>query len=889
MRSTRCSASPRKALAMACASVLGSTAAPTAAQQETTAFPEMIRVEVTGSRIARADAETALPVQVIEREEILRGNWTTASELMAHVSANFNGMNPQLSIGNGRNAGLASANLRGLGDGNTLVLLNGRRLSNYAFLSGTVNLDTIPVAALERVEILKDGASSIYGTDAIAGVVNFITRKDFSGAEATAQAGITQQGGGDHYQATVTAGWGDLTRGRLSAFVTVDWQKDTGLAAAQRPYAATSYFPDEGRDGRTLTTIPANIRTGPGRFVNPGYAGGCMPPVSAPVPAIGPIDVPVCVSDPARFADIFPPTETWNVLARAAWEFMPGGQLFAEYVYARNQLELKFPPTPASRTNTIDSSPVLYPAGGPYYPTDFAAANGLSGPLDVFYRTFPLGPRVDEVTTEANRLVTGVQGTVGEWTYGGAYNHSVNTSQDAFTGGYVLASRLIPAIATGLINPFGDTGEAGFALLASTQLSGTVRTAKGTMDQFDVQASRELGALAGGPLALAVGGEWRRERLVDQPAPILDTGDILGSPFEISPQDASRRVSAAFAEVSIPFARSVEAGISVRYDQYSDFGGTTNPKVALRWQPMRSLLLRAAWGTGFRAPSLPELYYPQFTSTQGGLDDPVRCPVTESPEDCGFGEYRVVSVSCSPRPDPMDGRRIWEPVAAVSLGVQWWKIEKKNVILALGVDEILASYDTLGAARVIRGPPDPEFPTLPGPIQTIVATNENLGEVRTSGYDVTVKASATTGEFGRFQFALDGTYIQSFTEQLPGLPADATAGRYGVYGAVPRWRHYAQLHWQFGPWRATLGQTFQSGLVDAGPNPAGELRRVGSYSLWDLQGVYTGWRDTTIALGIRNLFDTDPPYTNSQFSGYDRAYADPHGRTFYARLTCSFK
>jgi outer membrane receptor protein involved in Fe transport len=187
-------------------------------------FPDM-RIEVTGSRIARTDSETALPVQVISRDEILRGNFNTASELMAHISANVNGMNSQLSIGTSGNPGMASANLRGLGDGNTLVLLNGRRLSNYAFLSATVDLNSIPLAAIERVEILKDGASSIYGTDAIAGVINFITRKDFSGVEVSGQAGVTQHGGGDHYQATVTAGWGDLTKDRFNAFVTVDWQK----------------------------------------------------------------------------------------------------------------------------------------------------------------------------------------------------------------------------------------------------------------------------------------------------------------------------------------------------------------------------------------------------------------------------------------------------------------------------------------------------------------------------------------------------------------------------------------------------------------------------------------------------------------------------------------
>ena len=158
------------------------------------------------------------------------------------------------------------------------MLLNGRRLSNYAFLSGTVDLSAIPLAAIERVEILKDGASSIYGTDAIAGVVNFITRKDFAGAEITGQAGVTEHGGGDHYQATVTAGWGDLTKDRFNAFVTLDWQKDTALVANQRPFASTGYLPDEGINLLTRPTFPANIRKPDGTSVNPSRASGCAPP-----------------------------------------------------------------------------------------------------------------------------------------------------------------------------------------------------------------------------------------------------------------------------------------------------------------------------------------------------------------------------------------------------------------------------------------------------------------------------------------------------------------------------------------------------------------------------------------------------------------------------------
>jgi len=272
--------------------------------QQPEAVPEPLRVEVTGSRIARIDGETALPVQIIRRDEIERGNWTTAAELMSYVSANITLANGATTVGNIETPGLSSADLRGIGDGNTLVLLNGRRLSNYAFLSGTVDLSAIPLAAIDRVEILKDGASSIYGTDAIAGVVNFITRKDFAGMSMTGQAALTEHGGADHYQASLAAGWGDLTRDKFNAFVTVDWQRNTSLAATDRAFAASTFRPDEGFPAMmSRVTFPANIR-GPGVWLNPTAATGCQPPA-----AIAIAGTPGCWYDVYADSDLLPSQE----------------------------------------------------------------------------------------------------------------------------------------------------------------------------------------------------------------------------------------------------------------------------------------------------------------------------------------------------------------------------------------------------------------------------------------------------------------------------------------------------------------------------------------------------------------------------------------------------
>lgn len=878
---------PRKALTRAIAAAVASSALESARAQDAEALPEAMRIEVTGSRVTHIAGETALPVQIIRRDEIDRGNWTTAAELLSYVSANLGGANVATSagtLGNPYAIGLSSANLRGLGPSLTLVLLNGRRLSNYAFSGSTVDLSKIPLAAVDRVEILKDGASSIYGSDAITGVINFITRKDFSGADIVGQAAVTEQGGGNHYQATLTAGWGDLTRDRFNAFVTLDWQKDTALVASQRSFAATGYLPDEGIDFLTNATFPANIRRGSG-FLNPTAAAGCDPPASLRVPATS----PQCRYDEARELDLLPAQEQWNAIARATWEWSAGQQVFAEFVYSRNQVEFGSSPTPAARPQT-NQVPVIYPAGGPYYPTEFANANGLSGPLEVFFRTTEAGRRVSTVDSDGSRFVLGGQGSFAGWDYNAAYMHSVNTADYALSSGYLSTPAFLAAMSTGLVNPFGSTGQAGLALMRDAQMSGTVRNAKGTLDLVDASFSRDVARLPAGPVSVAFGGEWRRERLTDQPSGVLANQEIIGIRFPIVPAQGSRTVEAAFGEVNVPVARGVELGASLRYDHYSDFGGTTNPKVAVRWQPVTSLLLRGTAGTGFRAPTLPNVYTPQ-TGTYIRYVDPVRCPVTGAPEDCQGTTVFIQGGNPNLRPETStqySAGAVWEPVPGTSLGVQWWRIDVENVINNYFAGEIFAYYDVLAPDHIVRGPSDPAHPGLPGPIVAVLGLYENVGNLSTSGIDVAVGARYDDPAAGTFRFSLNGTYIHDqlfWSQTVPKVDLAGTGG----FGAVPRWRHYAEIAWQRGPWGASVAQFFQSGYSDQSSTMP---RDVGTYSLWNLQATYSGFRDWKLAVGIRNLLDAAPPFTNQASYGqvgYDPSYADPRGRTFYLRASYSLR
>ena len=587
-----------------------------------------------------------------------------------------------------------------------------------------------------------------------------------------------------------------------------------------------------------------------------------------------------------------PPVERVGAYGRGTFQVNADHLLFAEVGYMHNEMTLNFAPNPISFLTTVDGAPLRYPANGPYYPAAFAAANGISGDLNLLYRTLPLGPRVEDVTTSAWRAVAGAEGVADGWSYNAALTYSRNDQKENYRSGSVSVGRLVDAMATGLINPFGASGPEGDALLAGAQIGGDAHKARGTTIQLEASGSKEVYALPAGPVAVALGGEARRERLDNQFASFVTSGEIGGSADQ--PVSGRRTAWSLFLEGVVPVVRTVEAQLAVRYDHYSDFGGTTNPKVALRWQPLRTLLVRSSWGTGFRAPTLYDLYTPQQETTDALADgDPVRCPVTGSIYDCGFLFPAVTGGNPNLRPETSEqfnAGAVWEPVKGLSLAVDYWKINKNNYIGTLTTRVIDANFAFYEPTNIVRGPVEPAYPDLPGPIKTILLLNQNLGHLRTSGIDVDVSWHGPDTSFGRLSFGLNGTYIIEWKNQPDGLTYVSGVGR-EIAGPIPRWRHYASLSWDYGVWGATLAQTYQSGYEDANDFPRGSPllpRRVSSYDIWDLQGRYGGLKNATIVLGIRNLMDRAPPFTNA-LAGWAPIYADPRGRMFYARLTYAFK
>ncbi|MCU0764578.1 MAG: TonB-dependent receptor, partial [Burkholderiaceae bacterium] len=585
-----------------------------AAQSQAPAAQAMERVVVTGSHIPQTDLEGPAPVQIISRDEIERSGVTTVEQLLERVPANVNGITAAQSVGNATQPGLAAANLRGLGAGSTLVLLNGRRLSNYAFNGEAIDLNTIPLAAIDRVEVLKDGASAIYGTDAIAGVVNFILRRNYRGVSASGSIDITQHGGGNAGQASLAAGTGDPDRDGYNVFGVLSYQKQQALHGSERESTRTGYRPDLNVSNLSPFVYPSNISDLPTRRVlNPAAASGCLPPSSLPRATPPPFQPSVtCGFDAAAVADVLPEVERASALLRGTWRTGPSLDVFAEALVSRNSFHTEIAPYPQPPVSTSFGRPI-YPAGGPYYPTDFAAANRLSGDLLITWRATELGPRITTTTTDAQRFLLGAQGEAAGWNVDVAAVYSANRQEVEYGGSYVYQSRIIPALRTGLINPWGPSGPEGRALLASTVYNGTPQTADGSTSLVSAFASKEIAELPAGPLALALGGEARSERLSYDWDPAVLTGDSpIGS--RLKAISGSRSVYALFGELNVPIVRKLDAQIALRFDDYSDFGSTTNPKLALRWQPVSSLLARGSWSEGFRAPPLYSLSEPASTA-----------------------------------------------------------------------------------------------------------------------------------------------------------------------------------------------------------------------------------------------------------------------------------
>jgi iron complex outermembrane receptor protein len=907
-RRSRPEFSPRPA---ALAAALLATGLGAQAQQEPAEGAPQ-RVEITGSSIKRLEGETALPVQIIKREDIEKTGSTTAAELVKTISANTAPLSDGASITDSTSGqrGFNGANMRGIGVSSTLVLLNGRRLANFASPGDNagVDLNNIPAGAIERVEVLKDGASAIYGTDAIGGVINFITRKDYRGVELNLYASGTQEGGAGKRTLSISGGAGSLDDDRFNVFGVLDFQQLDALRSSQRQFIQDRPLASLLPALMSSNTYPANIDffgnqrdllvdagvlpAGSGTRVNPS-APDCNPPATVYAPD-GPGGAQGCSYDYMRDTEIYPESQRIGFVGRATFALTPDHQLFAELIQSQAKTRYVLSPNP-QRIRYLPTT-VL--------PEPYRSVLEDAGEVDfsgIRLRMAEAGNRTNEVTSEAQRIVLGGSGVVMGWDYDLAASRAENRATDKYVDGYVLYDEFVEGVTSGLINPFGPSSQAGRDYIDSIKVNDEARKSKGVSTSIDGKITRALTRLAGGELGLALGGEFRHEKTSFTPSALLVSNNIAGDrdssglSSDLAATSDSRKVASVYGELNAHFTKELEAQFALRYDKYSQVGDTVNPKIGLRWQPSKQWLVRGSAGTGFRAPSLADLNRPTtYGVTSSLITDPYCVELYGTIDGCT--DQWAVERQSNPALKPEKSTQfslgtVFEPSRQWSFSLDYWNIQVRDVISTLGEQVIIENPGRYNDSYIER---DED-----GYIANIILRKENQGELRTSGVDIGIDWRGDKGEWGRFSAGLNGTLVLAYDRQFgPEEPFRSNLGVFLNDQVIQRWRHRLSFGWDFGPVGLTLANSYSSGYRDQNTtyDPVSDQllpdRRVQAYSLWDLTGSWAVDKSLKLRAGVLNLANTAPPFSNQAYyflAGYDPTYTDPRGRTFYAALSYKFR
>jgi iron complex outermembrane receptor protein len=901
-----------------CAGLAGM--APAGAQAQTDA-QKLERVEVTGSLIRRVESELALPVTTLRIDDLQKAGVTNAEQAVQFITQAQGGALSSGSV-SANNGAASYANLRNLGSNRTLVLLNGKRLIKNPFSSAAVDLNTLPIGAVDRIEVLSDGASAIYGTDAIAGVINFITRKEYSGVTLGAEAQIPQQGGGEIYVGNLTAGYGDLTKQGWNVYGGFFYRQQEPMGGTDRGFSQTSYIPEKGFNGLSPTTFPANYsQTVAGRTTiaatNPSLPG-CEPPTSilTPLPiGLGPTR---CGADTQSWTNTVPEQDQWSLFLRGSMNLGSSNTAYAEYFRAYNQISSQIAPSPEAGLSMRPTSP-YYPGNGITPITNTALDR--TQPISMNWRTTVLGPRQTETDNTTQRLLAGIDGSAGGWDYNASAYWSNADISTTFINGYPKTTPLRNGVAgingAPFLNPFGPQSAEGLAYLQANQVLGEVTNGNGTTWSVLGGAGTQFGSLPGGPMSLALGAEYRAEDMVyNTNVALASQAASSGLAGSGAVREGDRNVWALGLEMAFPVLKNLEFTAAVRYDDYSDFGSTTNPKLSVKYTPVESLLLRGSYNTGFSAPTLTDLYLPnQTTFTGGRYNDPVLCPngVVNTAaggipsRDCGIQFQQLQGGNTQLQPEKSDAWTVgfvFQPTPTIAVNVDYWNYTVTDSISTLGETTIFgdpADYANL-FVRCSAAPADRRASIgacqIPGgdPLAYIVNTNQNLGDVKTSGIDFGFNWNGSASEFGRFTFGLTGTYVLEYEFQVePNGQYYNPVGNFNAQfgGPVLRYRQVANLGWQFGPWSANLINRFQTGYQDQNNVPAPyNDNTVGKQSIYTLSASYTGIKGLTLQAGVINLFNSDPPFSNQtlrfQARAYDDRFASPLGRTWQLAAKYSF-
>jgi iron complex outermembrane receptor protein len=898
-------------------------AAPALAQSS----PERLeRVEVTGSNIKRTDQEGVSPVEIITREEIQRTGKPNIAEVLRQLPINSGSYNEQAA--NSFAPGAAGISLRGLGQKATLVLLNGRRTASYGFAQNLqdtfVDLNSIPTSAVERVEILKDGASAIYGSDAIAGVVNIILRKDYQGLEATLGGGRSE--GKNEYQGNIVGGFGDLSRDKFNVFGSLDLYKRDLLEGSDTEFGSTRDFRKQigGRNATSLTgggtwrqvtgaaTLTNNYRastscvgqvlTGPQAVaaglinLSPNLSAATLATNTAMAAATNTF----CAKD---FNDQFtalPKTERASFLGRANYQITPSTLAYLEVGLTKTYTEQTFQDPFFAGTTGLQQTP----AGLRPFVYNVTFAPGVAGnPYATNARYVgvqtDLGTRDSHITSDTGRFVTGLNYTLAGWDFDSGAGFSRNNVKTEYLNRTTLAGT-----SAAFNVPTTPQPPVPISTASSYNLDNTALNSQAARDQMlinfprksssqlafvDTKATTEIQQvrLPGGPLGVAVGAEYRDESLKDRPAQAALNGNILGQ--GVTSTDGNRQSYAGYVEFAVPIFKQLESQLAYRFDHYSDYGSSKTPKVGLKYQPVDAFAIRGNWGKGFRAPTLPEISPSTatfFTSVVDPLDG-----VSRSISGVYVGNPTLKPETSTSATAGI----VFEPVKEFSTSVDVYRIKWRNVVASPSFQNLINASCPLGAATPGGCPSTPNILRDPatGQVVSILGGYVNLNERRTTGVDIDARYTLPTTAFGKFVIRANVSYIASLTEN----GVECAGHEYCTY-EIPRIKGRFTLDYDYGPvsltgamnythsYHADLAPASQYTDANSPQFQNGALStKIPIYRTYDLFGKYNLTKNLTINASVTNIFNQLPPYDPGFTNLYDGALYDIRGRIYRASLT----
>ncbi len=802
----------RNAIAIAVALAVSSLALAQPANDTT-----IQKITVTGSNIKRTSVEGSSPIQTITAKEILATGANTIAELLHSIPAFGSGASIDI-VDGGFAKGSSTASLRGLGSSSTLILLNGRRITASAYAdpnqgkSTVYDLNSIPLSAIERVELFKDGASAVYGSDAVAGVVNFITKKNYQGLEFSGSISGNDNNQFGRKNLTGTFGFGDLDSQRYNVFVSVDYAerdstkikdvKDIQLAQLAhingRLNPFSSSLSDQPFFYRERTPGALNFSNSFARRADVINRTNCDPSKQLVgdqnLHNLGATSVLIgrtfCNFDLDNFDEAQAKGTDTNLLSKLTFQLTPSTTAFTEFGYSRSERRYlgaptAFRSTASTTTFTLEGAPtqfqVILPVGHPDNP--FPTSRSAVG-LRMVNSTGGTGN-----VNEAYRLVTGLKGTAGTWDWETAFLWNRSERQETFFGR--LYKPTIQRI-------FTENRTLAATLADASSSYNVINKGYAQVAQIDAKASTEFGKLGGGAIGIAFGAEVRQDKIGLTPDAALQRGDIIG--LVNSSADGQRTVSSAFVELRTPFTNTFEMDFATRYDKYPNLAASIVPKVGAKWTPSPKLAFRSTYAKGFVAPALTQV-------SAGGVQsfstvtDSLRCPDGVNPlpgadsVDCDKGISSLSSATPTLKPEKSRSYSfgvILSPAKDIDILIDYYNIRKTAETALLG-SQFVIDHPDLFPGRVIRDT-NPENQLTDandrpisgtGPISQVNRAYVNQGATEVKGLDVELALRHALGDMGKLSTKLNLGYLISY--KRAEQPGDRELNVAGSRGGLADW------------------------------------------------------------------------------------------------------